>query len=290
VHSDQDTGQTIISGMGELHLEIIVDRMMREFGVQATVGRPQVAYRETIRRTAGAEGKYIRQTGGRGQYGHCKIEVHPLPSASHEDMREMSTDQIDAVAKDVAGSGGKWRFDKEHRMLFIDKIIGGAIPKEYIAPIDAGIREAMDNGILAGYEMVDIAVVLIDGSYHDVDSSEMAFKIAGSMAFKEACGKAHPVLLEPIMKVEVVVPEEYMAPVFGNLNARRAHIQGSDSRAGSQIIRAQVPLAEMFGYATDLRSRSQGRASFTMHFSHYAEAPASISEEIVSKTTGKAAR
>jgi elongation factor G len=290
VHSDEDTGQTIISGMGELHLEIIVDRMMREFGVQATVGRPQVAYRETIRKRAEAEGKYIRQTGGRGQYGHCKIEVSPLPSASHENMHEMSTDELDVVAKEVAGSGGKWRFDKEHRMLFIDKIVGGSIPKEFIAPIDAGIREAMENGILAGYEMVDIAVVLIDGSYHEVDSSEMAFKIAGSMAFKEACGRAKPVLLEPIMKVEVVVPDEYQAQVFGNLNARRAQIQGSDSRGGAQIIRAQVPLAEMFGYATDLRSRTQGRASFTMHFSHYEEAPASVSEEVVSKATGRATR
>jgi len=290
VHSDQDTGQTIISGMGELHLEIIVDRMMREFGVQASVGRPQVAYRETIRKRAEAEGKYIRQTGGRGQYGHCKIEVCPLPSASHENMHEMSTDELDAVSKEVAGSGGKWRFDKEHRMLFIDKIVGGAIPKEYIAPIDAGIREAMENGVLAGYEMVDIAVVLIDGSYHEVDSSEMAFKIAGSMAFKAACNRAKPVLLEPIMRVEVVVPEEYQAQVFGNLNARRAQIQGSDSRGGAQIIRAQVPLAEMFGYATDLRSRTQGRASFTMHFSHYEEAPASVSEEVISKTTGRATR
>ncbi len=290
VHSDQDTGQTIISGMGELHLEIIVDRMMREFGVQASVGRPQVAYRETIRKRAEAEGKYIRQTGGRGQYGHCKIEVCPLPSSSHENMHEMSTDELDAVSKEVAGSGGKWRFDKEHRMLFIDKIVGGSIPKEFIAPIDAGIREAMENGVLAGYEMVDIAVVLIDGSYHDVDSSEMAFKIAGSMAFKEACGRAKPVLLEPIMKVEVVVPDEYQAQVFGNLNARRAQIQGSDSRGGAQIIRAQVPLAEMFGYATDLRSRTQGRASFTMHFSHYEEAPASVSEEVISKATGRATR
>src|SRR6202158_3628185 len=195
VHSDQDTGQTIISGMGELHLEIIVDRMLREFGVQATVGRPQVAYRETIRRHSAAEGKYIRQTGGRGQYGHCKLEIHPLPNASHEDMHEMSTDELDALAKSVAGSGGKFRFDKEHRLLFIDKVIGGAIPREYIAPIEAGVREAMENGVLAGYEMVDIAVVLTDGSYRDVDSSEMAFKIAGSMAFKEACGKAAPLPL-----------------------------------------------------------------------------------------------
>ena len=290
VHSDEDTGQTIISGMGELHLEIIVDRMMREFGVQATVGRPQVAYRETIRRKAGAEGKYIRQTGGRGQYGHCKIEVLPLPSSEHENMRDMSTDELDVLAKQVAGSGGKWRFDKEHRMLFIDKTVGGSIPKEFIAPIDAGIREAMDNGILAGYEMVDIAVLLIDGSYHDVDSSEMAFKIAGSMAFKEACSRAKPVLLEPIMKVEVVTPEEYMPQVFGDLNARRCQIQGTESRGGANVIRVEVPLAAMFGYATDVRSRTQGRASFSMHFSHYAEAPASVAEEVIAKTTGRSTR
>jgi elongation factor G len=290
VHSDPDTGQTLISGMGELHLEIIVDRMMREFGVQATVGRPQVAYRETIRRRASAEGKYIRQTGGRGQYGHCEIEVLPMPSAGHENMHEMSTDEIDEVAKEVGGKGGKWRFDKDHRMLFIDKTIGGSIPKEYIAPIDAGIREAMENGILAGYEMVDIAVLLVDGSYHEVDSSEMAFKIAGSMAFKEACAKASPVLLEPIMKVEVVTPEEYMQQVFGDLNSRRCQIQGTESRGGANVIRVEVPLAEMFGYATDVRSRTQGRASFTMHFSHYAEAPASIAEEVISKATGRATR
>jgi elongation factor G len=290
VHSDEDTGQTIISGMGELHLEIIVDRMMREFGVQATVGRPQVAYRETIRKRAGAEGKYIKQTGGRGQYGHCEIEVLPLPSSVHENMHEMSTDELDALAKEVAGSGGKWRFDKEHRMLFIDKIVGGSIPKEFIAPIDAGIREAMENGILAGYEMVDIAVLLIDGSYHDVDSSEMAFKIAGSMAFKAACAKAHPVLLEPIMKVEVVTPEEYMPQVFGDLNARRCQIQGTESRGGANVIRVEVPLAAMFGYATDVRSRTQGRASFSMHFSHYAEAPTTVSEEVIAKATGRATR
>jgi elongation factor G len=290
VHTDPDTGQTLISGMGELHLEIIVDRMMREFNVQASVGRPQVAYRETIRRRAEAEGKYIRQTGGRGQYGHVRIEVHPLPSAVHEDMHEMSSDEIDAVAKQVAGPGGKWRFDKEHRLLFIDKIVGGVIPKEFIPPVESGIREAMDTGVLAGYEMVDIAVVLTDGSYHEVDSSEMAFKIAGSMAFKEACGRAQPVLLEPVMRIEVVVPEEYMAPVFGDLNSRRAHVQGTEARASSQIIRAEVPLAEMFGYATDLRSRTQGRGSFTMHFSHYAEAPASIADEIIAKATGRAVR
>jgi elongation factor G len=290
VHTDPDTGQTLISGMGELHLEIIVDRMMREFGVQAGVGRPQVAYRETIRRHSGADGKYIRQTGGRGQYGHCKLEIHPMPSSGHEDMHEMSTDELDALAKKVAGSGGKWRFDKEHRLLFVDKIVGGSIPKEFIAPIEAGVREAMETGVLAGYEMVDIAVVLVDGSYHDVDSSEIAFKIAGSMAFKEACSKAQPVLLEPVMQVEVVVPEEYMGEVFGDLNSRRGHPQGMEARAGAQIIRCEVPLAEMFGYATDLRSRTQGRGSFTMHFSHYAEAPASIAEEVIAKATGRVAR
>ena len=290
VHTDTETGQTLISGMGELHLEIIVDRMKREFGVDANVGRPQVAYRETIRRKAEAEGKYIKQTGGKGQYGHCRLEVHPLPSADHENMHEMSTDELDALAKSIAGTGGKWRFDKEHRFLFVDKIFGGAIPKEFIPPIEAGIREAMDNGGLAGFMMVDVAVVLVDGSYHDVDSSEMAFKIAGSIGFKEACARAKPVLLEPIMRVEVTTPEEYMAAVFGDLNSRRAQIQGSETRAGSHIIRVQVPLSEMFGYATDLRSRSQGRANFTMHFSHYAEAPASVSEEVISKTTGKATR
>ena len=291
VSTEPDTGQTLISGMGELHLEIIVDRMLREYNVQANVGRPQVAYRETIRKKSTAEGKYIKQTGGRGQYGHCKIELHPIPSSSHENMKEMSTDELDALAKEVVGGpAGKWKFDKEHRFLFIDKVIGGAIPREFIAPIEAGIREALDNGILAGFPTVDVAVVLVDGSYHDVDSSEMAFKIAGSMAYKEACAKASPVLLEPIMKVEVVVPEEYMPAVFGDLNARRSAIQGTENRAGANVIRVEVPLAQMFGYATDLRSRTQGRATFTMHFSHYAEAPSSISEEVIAKATGKATR
>ncbi|MDE3170843.1 MAG: elongation factor G, partial [Acidobacteriota bacterium] len=276
VHTDHDTNQTLISGMGELHLEIIVDRMMREFGVQANVGRPQVAYRETIVRTAEAEGKYIRQTGGRGQYGHAVLSVHPLPSAGHEDMHEMSTDEIDALAQGVAGKGGKWRFDKEHRLLFVDKIVGGSIPREFIPPIENGVREAMETGVLAGYEMVDIAVVLTDGSYHDVDSSEMAFKIAGSMAFKEACKRANPKLLEPIMRVEVVVPEEYMGPVIADLNSRRGQLQGRESRAGSEIITVRVPLAEMFGYATEIRSRTQGRGSFTMHFSHYEQAPGNV--------------
>jgi elongation factor G len=292
VSTEPDTGQTLISGMGELHLEIIVDRMLREYNVQANVGRPQVAYRETIRKNAIAEGKYIKQTGGKGQYGHCKIELHPIPSSNHENMKEMSTDDLDALAKQVVGGGsaGKWKFDKEHRFLFIDKIVGGSIPREFIAPVEAGIREALDNGILAGFPMVDVAAVLVDGSYHDVDSNEMAFKIAGSMAFKEACARAKPVLLEPIMKVEVVVPEEYMAAVFGDLNARRSAIQGTENRAGSNVIRVEVPLSQMFGYATDLRSRTQGRATFTMHFSHYAEAPTSIAQDVIEKATGKAAR
>jgi elongation factor G len=290
VHTDHDTGQTLISGMGELHLEIIVDRMMREFNVQANVGRPQVAYRETITKSARAEGKYIRQTGGRGQYGHVNLTVHPLPSSGHEDMHEMSTDELDALAKQVAGKGGKWRFDKEHRLLFIDKVVGGAIPREFIPPIEDGIQEAMETGILAGYEMVDIAVSVDDGSYHEVDSSEMAFKIAGSMAFKEACNRAHPKLLEPIMRVEVVVPEEYMGDVIGDLNSRRGRILGMEARAGSQIIRTEVPLAEMFGYATDLRSRTQGRGSFTMHFSHYEQTPTNVAEEVITKATGKVAR
>jgi elongation factor G len=292
VSTEPDTGQTLISGMGELHLEIIVDRMLREYSVQANVGRPQVAYRETIRKKAFGEGRYIKQTGGKGQYGHCKIELHPLPSSSHEDMKEMSVDDLDVLAKQVVGGGsaGKWKFDKEHRFLFIDKVVGGSIPREFIAPIEAGIREALDSGTLAGFPTVDVAVVLLDGSYHEVDSNEMAFKIAGSMAYKEACARAKAVLLEPIMKVEVVVPDEYMAPVFGDLNSRRSAIQGTENRAGSNVIRVEVPLAQMFGYATDLRSRTQGRATFTMHFSHYAEAPSSIAEEVIAKATGKVLR
>ncbi len=286
VHTDHDTGQTLISGMGELHLEIIVDRMMREFNVQANVGRPQVAYRETIMKVASGEGKYIRQTGGRGQYGHAKLSVHPLPNSGHEDMHEMSVDEIDELAKSVAGKGGKWHFDKEHRLLFVDKIIGGSIPREFIAPIENGVREAMETGVLAGYEMVDVAVVLEDGSYHDVDSSEMAFKIAGSMAFKDACKKAHPKLLEPIMRVEVVVPEDYMGPVIADLNSRRGQLQGRETRAASEIINVQVPLSEMFGYATEIRSRTQGRGSFTMHFSHYTQVPPNIADDIIGGTNG----
>jgi len=290
VHTDHDTGQTLISGMGELHLEIIVDRMLREFNVQANVGRPQVAYRETIFRPAEAEHKHIKQSGGRGQYGHVKLTVQPLPTAAHEDMHEMSTDELDTLAQQVVGKGGKWRFDKEHRLLFIDKIVGGVIPREFIPPIENGVKEAMENGVLAGYEMVDLAVAVIDGSYHEVDSSEIAFKIAGSMAFKEACRRANPKLLEPIMRVEVVVPEEYMGPVISDLNSRRGQLQGRESRAGSEIINVQVPLAEMFGYATDIRSRTQGRGSFTMHFSHYEQAPPNVSEEVISRATGRAVR
>src|ERR1700683_5594037 len=287
VHTDQYPGQVLIEGMGELHLEIIVDRMMREFGVQANVGRPQVAYRETIIKVAEGEGKYIKQTGGRGQYGHAVLSVHPLPNSGHENMHEMSTDEIDELAKSVSGKGGKWHFDKEHRLLFIDKVVGGAIPREFIQPIENGVREAMETGVLAGYEMVDCAVVLTDGSYHDVDSSEMAFKIAGSMAFKEACKKANPKLLEPIMRVEVVVPEDYMGPVISDLNSRRGQMQGRESRGGTEIINVKVPLAAMFGYATEIRSRTQGRGSFTMHFSHYEQVPGNIAEEIIGGANGE---
>jgi elongation factor G len=254
VATDPETGQTILSGMGELHLEIIVDRMMREFGVAANVGKPQVAYRETIRKHAEAEGRHIKQSGGRGQYGVVKIRVEPLPT----------------------GSGFE----------FVNDVYGGSIPKEYIAPAEAGMKEALEGGILAGYPMSDLKVSLYDGSYHDVDSSEIAFKIAGSLAIKEAVRRAHPVLLEPIMAVEVVVPEEYMGDVIGDLNSRRGRIEGLELRGTSQIIKANVPLSEMFGYATDLRSRTQGRGSFTMHFGRYEEVPASLAEEIVSRVQG----
>ena len=258
VNTDPETGQTILSGMGELHLEIIVDRMMREFGVGANVGKPQVAYRETIRKAAEAEGRHVKQTGGHGQYGHVKIRVEPLPS----------------------GSG--FEFENE--------ITGGRVPKEYINPTEVGIKEALEGGILAGYPMSDIKVTLYDGSYHDVDSSEMAFKIAGSLAIKEAARRAKPVLLEPIMAVEVVVPEEYMGDVIGDLNSRRGRIEGMELRGTTQIIKSSVPLSEMFGYATELRSRTQGRGSFTMHFGKYEEVPGSLAEEIVSKVQGKTTR
>ena len=287
VHTDHDTGQTLISGMGELHLEIIVDRMMREFSVQANVGRPQVAYRETILKIAEGEEKYVRQTGGRGQYGHVKLTVQPLPNAGHEDMHEMSTDEIDELAKQVAGKGGKWRFDKEHRLLFIDKLVGGAIPKEYVPPIENGIKEAMESGVLAGYEVKDVKVTLYDGSYHEVDSSEIAFKIAGSMAFKEGCRRAHPTLLEPVMKVEIVLPDEFMGAVSGDLSSRRGKIVEQEVRPGTQIVRAVVPLSSMFGYATDLRSRTQGRATYTMHFARYEEVPKNIADEIIARAQGR---
>jgi elongation factor G len=254
MHTDNETGQTIISGMGELHLEVIVDRLKREFKVGCNVGRPQVAYKETIRRTVRAEGKYVRQSGGRGQYGHCFVEFEPL--------------------------------DLSLGFVFESKIVGGVIPKEYIPPIEAGIQEGLQNGILAGYPMLGVKATVYDGSYHDVDSSEMAFKIAGSMAFKNAAVKADPVLLEPVMKVEVTVPEEYMGDVIGDLNSRRGRVEGMGSRSGAQVIRAFVPLAEMFGYATDLRSRTQGRGVYVMQFDHYEEVPKNIAEGIIAKRQG----
>jgi elongation factor G len=255
VKTDEETGQTIISGMGELHLEIIIDRLMREFKVEANVGKPQVAYKETITAKAQAEGKYIRQTGGRGQYGHCWLTVEPLEP----------------------GSG----------FIFENKIVGGVIPKEYIPAIEKGVKEAMELGVLAGYPVIDIKVTLFDGSYHEVDSSEMAFKIAASMAFKEAFMKAKPILLEPIMKVEVVTPENFMGDVMGDLNSRRGRIQGMEMRGNAQIVTCFVPLAEMFGYATDLRSMTQGRATYTMQFSHYEQVPANIADQILKLRAGK---
>ncbi len=247
-YTDQETGQTIIAGMGELHLEIIVDRMMREYKVEAKVGKPQVSYRETIRKAVTATGLYKKQSGGRGQYGHAVITIEPLePGSGYE---------------------------------FVDKIVGGVVPKEYIPAVDAGIQEAAKNGILAGFEVMDFRASLVDGSYHEVDSSEIAFKIAGSMAFKEAMAKASPVLLEPIMAVEVNVPDDYLGDIMGNLNSRRGHIEGTELRNGVQVIRAATPLSEMFGYATDLRSRTQGRGTFSMQFSHYSEVPKSIAEKI----------
>ncbi len=256
VHSDEETGQTVIGGMGELHLEVLVDRMLREFKVDANVGKPQVAYRETIKSSVQkVETRYVRQTGGRGQYGHVVLDLEPT------------------------GPGGGYEF--------VDKITGGIIPKEYIPSVDAGIQDAMQSGVLAGYPVVDIRATLVYGSYHDVDSSEMAFKIAGSMCFKEACRKAHPVLLEPIMSVEVVTPEDYMGDVIGNLSSRRGKVEGMEQRGNSQVIRAQVPLAEMFGYATDLRSRTQGRATYSMQFNSYQEVPESVSKEIVARVRGE---
>jgi elongation factor G len=250
-YTDQETGQTIIAGMGELHLDIIVDRMLREFKVEANVGKPQVAYRETIRKPVKSEGRFVRQSGGRGQYGHVLLEVEPMePGTGYE---------------------------------FVNKIVGGVVPREYIQPVDNGIQEALESGVLGGYPVVDIRATLVDGSYHEVDSSEMAFKIAGSMAVKEALKKADPALLEPVMKVEITVPEEYMGDVIGDINARRGRIEGMDAQAGAQVIRAFVPLAEMFGYATDLRSRTQGRGVYVMQLSHYEEVPENVMEKVVAK-------
>ncbi|HHY92629.1 MAG TPA: elongation factor G, partial [Firmicutes bacterium] len=254
MHTDPETGETIIAGMGELHLEIIVDRLVREFHVEANIGQPQVAYKETITLPAKAQGRYVRQTGGRGQYGDVWLEVAP---------RER-------------GAGFE----------FTSKIVGGVVPKEYIPAVEAGVREAAENGIVAGYPMVDVAVTLYDGSYHDVDSSEMAFKIAGSIGFKNAVQQAQPVLLEPVMKVQVLVPEQYMGDVIGDLNSRRGHITNMEPRNDIQVIDAVVPLSEMFGYATDLRSRTQGRGNYTMQFSHYAEVPKNLAEKIIAKTRG----
>lgn len=251
VHTDEETGQTIISGMGELHLEIIVDRLLREFKVEANVGKPQVAYRETIRQAVKSEGKFVRQSGGRGQYGHVWLELEPLePGAGFQ---------------------------------FESKIVGGVVPREYIAPVEAGVKDAMQSGVLAGYPMVDVKVTIFDGSYHEVDSSEMAFRIAGSMAFKEGAQKAKPVLLEPIMKVEITTPEEYLGDIMGDFNSRRGRIEGMENRPGVQVTRGFVPLSEMFGYATAIRSASQGRAVYSMHFSHYDEVPKNIAETIIQK-------
>ncbi len=256
VRSDPETGQTVISGMGELHLEVLVDRMLREFKVDAHVGKPQVAYRETVRdAVTKIEERYVRQTGGRGQYGHVVIDLEPTgPGAGFE---------------------------------FVDKIVGGVIPKEYIGAVDSGIQEAMNAGVLAGFPVVDVRVLLVHGSYHDVDSSEMAFKIAGSMAFKKACRAARPVLLEPIMEVEVVTPEDYLGDVIGDLSSRRGRVEGMEQRGASHVVRAQVPLSDMFGYATDLRSRTQGRATYTMQFDSYQEVPESVSREIIARVTGQ---
>ena len=254
-YTDKETGQTIIAGMGELHLDIIVDRLLREFKVEATVGKPQVAYRETFRQTVDAEGMYKRQSGGKGQYGHCKVTLEPLEP----------------------GKGFE----------FEDKTVGGSIPKEYIEPIRKGIEEAAKNGILAGYEVVDFKVTVYDGSYHEVDSSEMAFKIAGSMAFKNGVKQAKPVLLEPIMKVEITTPEDYFGDLMGNVSSRRGNIQSTDDRNGTKVIDAMIPLSEMFGYATDLRSRTQGRGNYTMQFDHYDEVPKSVAEKIIGERAVK---
>ena len=254
-YTDKETGQTIIAGMGELHLEIIVDRLLREFKVEATVGKPQVSYKETFRKAVDAEGMYKRQSGGKGQYGHCKVRFEPLEP----------------------GKGFE----------FVDETVGGSIPKEYIEPVRKGIEEASKNGFLAGYEMVDFKATVYDGSYHEVDSSEMAFKIAGSLAFKDGMKRANPVLLEPIMKVEIVTPEDYFGDLMGNVSSRRGTILGTEDRNGSKVIDSFIPLSEMFGYATELRSRTQGRGQFTMQFDHFNECPKSISEKIIGERAVK---
>jgi elongation factor G len=257
--TEPDTGQTLIGGMGELHLEIITDRLLREFDVHANVGRPQVAYRETITTEAQGEGRFVRQTGGRGQYGHCKIRVRPgQPGAAD--------------------------------LVFNDEIVGGVVPREFIRPIERGIKEAMETGPLAGYPLTAIEVDLYDGSYHDVDSSEIAFKIAGSMALQDATKRAEPVLLEPVMAVETITPDEYMGEVIGDLNSRRGRIGGTTRRGKDQVVAASVPLAQMFGYATSLRSATQGRAIYSMQFSHYAEVPKSVAEELIEKSRGSTTR
>jgi len=253
VRTDEESGQTIISGMGELHLEIIVDRMKREFKVDANVGAPQVAYRETIRKSLEQEGKFVRQSGGRGQYGHVWLRIEPLEP----------------------GTGFE----------FCNEIVGGVVPKEYIPAVGKGVEEQMQNGVIAGFPVVDVKVTLFDGSYHEVDSSEMAFKIAGSMAFKEGAHRASPVLLEPVMKVEVVTPEDYLGDVMGDLSRRRGLVQGMEDAPAGKIIRAEVPLAEMFGYATDLRSATQGRATYTMEFAKYVEAPSNVAESVIKKAS-----
>ena len=253
MHTDEETGQTIISGMGELHLDIIVDRMKREFSVEANVGAPQVAYRETIRSSVEQEGKFVRQSGGRGQYGHVWLKLEPQET------------------------GAGYEFE--------NAIVGGAVPREYISSVDKGVQEQMENGAVGGYPVVDVKVTLYDGSYHDVDSSEMAFKIAGSMAFRSGAMRARPVLLEPIMKVEVVTPEDYLGDVMGDLNRRRGITQGMDESPSGKVIRAEVPLAEMFGYATDLRSATQGRATYSMEFEKYNEAPANVADAVIKKVS-----
>ena len=257
VHTDPETNQTIIRGMGELHLEIIVDRMVREFGVAANVGKPQVAYREAITRKSEAEGKFVRQSGGKGQYGHVKMRFEPMPEGGFE---------------------------------FLNEIVGGSVPREFIKPVEQGIKEALERGILAGYPITGVRAILYDGSYHDVDSSEMAFKIAGSMAFQEGAKRAHPILLEPIMDVEVVTPEDYAGDVMGDLSRRRGKIQAMEERAGAKVIKAHVPLSEMFGYATQVRSMSQGRASYTMQFLAYEPAPKIVAEEVIAKAAGTTQR